>query len=127
VLLASDNETRRLLDVDLLLLVAIQECSFDVHMVHLPPLVHREGDEQARRVQPSHRCEDFIIVDAMSFRIALHHKACLVLGHCPMLVLLHLEHPLDPDQLATGWEIDEATGAILLDGVHLFHHSLPPT
>jgi hypothetical protein len=48
-------------------------------MVYLPPLVHREGDEKAYRVQPSHWREDFVIVDAMSLRITLHHKACLVL------------------------------------------------
>jgi hypothetical protein len=73
VLLASDNETRWLLDVDLLLQVTVQEHQFKVHMVH--------------RVQPRHWHEDFIVVDAMSLRVALHHKACLVLGHharaCP--------------------------------------------
>jgi hypothetical protein len=44
-----------------------------------------------------------------------------------MLVSLNLEHPLHPNRLATGWEIDEAPGAILLDGVHLLHHCLPLT
>jgi hypothetical protein len=46
VLLANDDEAHRLLDVDLLLWVAVQECRFDIYMVHLPPLMHREGDEQ---------------------------------------------------------------------------------
>jgi hypothetical protein len=44
-----------------------------------------------------------------------------------MLIPLHLEHPLHPDRLKTGWEIDEALGTIVLDGVHLVHHSLPLT
>jgi hypothetical protein len=44
-----------------------------------------------------------------------------------VFVLLHLEHSLQPDRLATGWEIDEAPSVILIDGVHIFHHSLPPT
>jgi hypothetical protein len=43
-----------------------------------------------------------------------------------MLIPLHLEHPLYLDQLATRWEIDEASGAVLLDGRHLLHHRLPP-
>jgi hypothetical protein len=102
VLFASDDETHRLLDIDLLLQVTVQKCRFDVHMVHLPPLVHREGDEQVHRVQPSHRREDFVVVDAMSLRVALHHKACLVLGHRPVLVSLHLQHPLHSNRLATG-------------------------
>jgi hypothetical protein len=42
---------------------------------------------------------------------------------CP----LYLEYPLHPDQLASRWEIDEAQGVILLNGVHLLHHCLPPT
>jgi hypothetical protein len=50
VLLASDDEAPRLLDIDLLLQVAAQEHRFDVHMVHLPPLVRHEGDEQTHRV-----------------------------------------------------------------------------
>jgi hypothetical protein len=83
-------------------------------MVYLSPLVRCEGDEQAHRVQPSHQRRDFIIVNAMLLCVALHHKACIVLGHHPMLVPLHLEHPLHPDRLATGWEIDKALGAILL-------------
>jgi hypothetical protein len=91
VLFVSDDETRRLLDVDLLQ-VTIQEHRFDVHMVHLPPLVRREGDEQAHRVQPSHQCEDFVVIDAMLLHVTLHHKACLVLVQRPMLVSLHLEH-----------------------------------
>jgi hypothetical protein len=50
-----------------------------------------------------------------------------VLGHHPVLVSLHLERPLHPNQLVIRWEIDEALGAILLDGVYLLHHRLPPT
>jgi hypothetical protein len=102
VLFASDDETRQLLDVDLLLQVTIQKCRFDVHMIHLSPLVHCEGDKQAHRVQPSHRREDFIVVNAMSLCIALHHKACLMFGHRPILILLHLEYPLHPNRLAIG-------------------------
>jgi hypothetical protein len=75
-------------------------------MVHLPPLIHREGDEQAHRVKLSHQREDFVVVDVMSLRIALHHKTRLVLGHNPVLILLHVVHPLYPDQLATRWEIE---------------------
>jgi hypothetical protein len=127
VLLANDDETQWLLDVDLLLQVIIQEHQFNIHMVYLSPIVCREGDEQEHRVQLNHRREDFIVVDAISLRVALHYKACLVLVHRPVLVPLHLEHPFHPDRLATGWEIDKALGVILLDGVHLFHHSLPLT
>jgi hypothetical protein len=50
----------------------------------------------------------------------------LVLGHYPMLILLHLEPSLHPDRLTTRWEIDEALGVVLLDGHHLLHHRLPP-
>jgi hypothetical protein len=59
--------------------------------------------------------ENFIVVDDMSLRVALYHKVCLVLGHRPVFVLLHLEHSLQPDRLTTGWEIDEAPGVILID------------
>jgi hypothetical protein len=75
-------------------------------MVHLPPLIHREGDEQAHRVKLSHQREDFVVVNVMSLCIALHHKTRLVLGHNPVLILLHVVHPLYPDQLATRWEIE---------------------
>jgi hypothetical protein len=47
VLLASDDEARWLLDVDLLLQVTIHECRFDIHMVHHALLVCHKGDEQA--------------------------------------------------------------------------------
>jgi hypothetical protein len=127
VLLASDDETHRLLDIDLLLQVVIQERRFNIHIVHLPPLMCHEGYEQAHQVQSSHWREDFVVVNAISLHIALHHKACLVLGRCPVLISFHLEHPLHPNRLATGWEIDEALGVILLDGVHLLHHHLPLT
>jgi hypothetical protein len=68
-------------------------------MVHLPPLVHREGNEQVHRVQSSHRCEDFIVVDAVSLLVALHKEIQLVLGHRPMLMPLRFEHPLHPNRL----------------------------
>jgi hypothetical protein len=55
LLLIDDDEAHRLLDTDLLLYVVIQEHRFDIHVVHLPPLVHHESDEQAHRVQPSHQ------------------------------------------------------------------------
>jgi hypothetical protein len=45
VLLACNNEARRLLDIDLLLQVIIQEHQFDIHVVHLPPLMCRKSDE----------------------------------------------------------------------------------
>jgi hypothetical protein len=68
-------------------------------MVHLPPLVHREGNEQVHRFQPSHRCEDFIVVDVVSLHVALHQEIQLVLGHRPMLMPLRFEHPLHPNRL----------------------------
>jgi hypothetical protein len=45
VFLTYNNKARRLLDIDLLLQVTIQECRFDIHVVHLPPLVCCESDE----------------------------------------------------------------------------------
>jgi hypothetical protein len=61
----------------------------------------------------------------MSLHVALHHEICLVLRHHPVLIPLHLEHLLYPDQLVTRWEIDKALDVVLLDGRHLLHHRLP--
>jgi hypothetical protein len=63
----------------------------------------------------------------MPLHVAFRHEACLVLGQRPVLIPLHLEHPLHPDCLATRWEIDDALGTVLLDGRHLLHRHFPPT
>jgi hypothetical protein len=112
--------------VHLLQKIAIEECRFDIHVVHFPTLLCCKCDEHAHRVESSDRGEYFVEVDAGALDISLCNKASLVLDDVTSTVLLQFEDPLEPDGAMTWWQTCEFPGAILLDGGHLIQHGSTP-
>lgn len=81
VLVAVVDEARWLRDVHLLLELAIEECQFDIHVVHLPALLCHKCNQQAHGLHSSDGREDFLEVNTLALHIPLGNEARLVLNH----------------------------------------------
>ena len=81
VLLAGDDESRRLVDVDLLQ-VAIEKGRLDVHVVDAPALLGCQCDEATRGLHPCDWCEGTVKVDALLLHEPVCNQSGLVLDDC---------------------------------------------
>ena len=73
------------------------------------------------------RANKLVVVDALPLRVSLHHEMHLVLGHRPLLVPLLLEHPFQPDRMATRWKISQRPSLVVFNRFHFRRHRLPPS
>ena len=118
-LLAGDDESWRLVDVDLLLQVTVDEGRLDVHVVGAPALLSCQHEKEMHGLHPCNRCEIIVEVDSL----LLHEPACnqssLMLDDRTGFIFLQLEQSFDDDRTVTGWEVSQLPGPISLNGVHL--------
>jgi hypothetical protein len=63
-LFALDDESRRLFDVNFLYQVPIQERRLHVEVVHRPPTMCGNGEDEPHRLQACNRRKDFVEINA---------------------------------------------------------------
>ena len=73
VLLAGDDESRRLVDVDLLLQVSVEEGGLDIHVVHTPSFLGRQREEETNRLHSRNGREGVVKVDSLLLNEAARH------------------------------------------------------
>jgi hypothetical protein len=91
-------------------------------VVDAPPHLGSECEKDVDGLDASHRRKRVIIVYPFLLDETAHDEPRLVLDHLPCLILLELEHPPQGDLAVAGWEVDELTPTVVLDGVHLLLH-----
>ena len=126
VLLARDNKTRRLSDVDLLLEVAIEEGGLDIHVMDMPAITSRKCKQDSSKLHPSNGRKGVIEVDSLLLEESACDQSSLLLDNGSNLVPLQLEHPFQGDHMTTDWKVSQLPSLVLFDGVHLLLHRNAP-
>jgi hypothetical protein len=126
VLFSSDNETLRLLHVDLLRELPIKEHNLHVHVIDLLAFICSEGQDEAHIFHSCHQREHFYKVGAGLLNIALCNKAGHVLDHHTGFILLLLEHPAESNCMMPTWQLSELTSVFFFDRRNLFSHHRSP-
>lgn len=119
--LATNDETGRLTNVDLLFQVTIEEGGHDVHVMHTPERLSRQSKDRDRFHARDWR-ECIIVVDAFLLDETVCHHSCLVLNDLPCFILLQFEHPLQGDWTMVVEQINELPDSVLLNKPHLLMH-----
>lgn len=92
VLLARDDKSRRLVDLDLLLHVAVEKRRLDVHVVDAA-LLGSQRKEETHRLHPCNTSEGIVKIDPLLLHEPACHQASLVLDNSTNFILLQLVHP----------------------------------
>ena len=117
---------RRLLHVDLLCELAVEERCLHVVLVQVEVELRGEGEEQSHRLVVGHRCIRLVVVDALGLAEALGDQPSLVARCLALLVGLDLVHPLALDGLPSFGEVGELPRVVLLERLHLLVHGCAP-
>jgi hypothetical protein len=126
VLLVGDDESGRLVDVDLLLQVTVEEGGLDVHVVHTPSLLGCQREEETNGLHPCDGRECVVEVDSLLLDKPTTNQTHLVLDHRPGLILLELVDPLKGDGAVADRKIRQHPCPVPLDRIHLLLHRGAP-
>lgn len=84
-------------------------------MVHLPPELGGDGEQEAHRIEACDWGENFLEVNPRTLHISLGDESGLVLQDVSGGVALELVYPLDADWLLPRRQIGEGPSVVLLD------------
>src|SRR3954471_886727 len=79
-----------LCNIDFFVQGSIQECTFNVHMNHVPIVHVRQTNNQPDHFDPGNRCKDLIEVYSFLLKKSFCHKPCHVSSHFTFGITLHL-------------------------------------
>jgi hypothetical protein len=97
----SVDKAKQLLHEDHLLDLTIEEGRLHVHVVDHPREMSGDAQQEPHELQPHHRREHLLKVDALFLDVSFCHQMSLVLHYRPLFILLELEDPLEVNGTVT--------------------------
>src|SRR5581483_3228406 len=88
------DEPFRLLNIDLFIQNAIQECRFDVHLKYLDILMSCISQKDSNCLDPRYWCKSLIVVNTFLLRITFSNQSRLVSDNHSGFIFLISEDPL---------------------------------
>ena len=122
VFLVANNVTLRLLDIDSMMKLTIEEGRFYIKVADRPRLVSSKGDKYPKGLILCERSEGGIKIDTWTLPKTLHDESGLVSSRGTVRMQLSLIKPFGGDSLPARGQIGEVPRSVLLDRLHLAIH-----